>query len=119
MKNIWNFLLRHSSWIIGVLASLWVLSLIFAYFNVILRIILIATLLTSLATGLSMFVLFAYTNINFTKQIIKGKDGEFNSVEQHGFYEVIKGVFIGVSIIVAMVVMAMYQSEILGALNGQ
>ena len=117
MKTIIDFVIRHSIWIILGIIALLLLSNAFSLFQVIFNILLVAVASECVALGLSSVALFVYTKINFTA-LDYDKDGKYNSVETHAFARVIAAIFIGVHLLVAIIVLAMYQSSILNALNG-
>lgn len=104
-SEITNFILRHLSWIIGVVLCLHLLNEVIPEITTFIVFIL---LMENLAIGLSMMALFAYTRIKFTKRIIYGDDGVLNEREATAFQIVTAIVFLGVHILVATCTLIFY-----------
>jgi len=92
MKNIWNFISRHAIWfIIGIISIL--------FFNpgfAEIKTMLFITLIESLAIALSGIAVYAYTKIDFTKDMVN---------TNLGF------IFLGVHLCIGLVVMGVYIAQ--------
>ena len=92
MKDIWNFIIRHAIWIALVVLAL----LLFKPGLSEIRTLLLIVAVESIALALSGLALYAYTKIDFTKEL-----GNLNP----GL------IFLGVHICVGLVVMGVYIAQ--------
>lgn len=103
-SKVINFILRHISWIAGVVIGLYFLGAI----EGLAEFIIFVCMMECIAIGLSMSALFAYTKINFTKKFIYGDDDILDESEAIAFQKVIGSVFLGVHILVGVCTMVFY-----------
>lgn len=106
-KQIVDFIIRNSIWLLMGLVALWLLAPGLAELQTLLFIV----VLQSLALALSGISLFVYTKIPFIKIIMEGSDGTMNSVERHSIMTVLGSIFIGVHLLVGMVVLGVYIAQ--------
>ena len=92
MKNIWNFISRHAIWFIIGIISVLCFNPGFAEIKTLLFI----TLIESLAIALSGIAVYAYTKIDFTKDMVN---------TNLGF------IFLGVHLCIGLVVMGVYIAQ--------
>jgi hypothetical protein len=99
MEKYLNMILRHSSWIIIAVISMLLLYPTIAEFKTFLLIF----TCECFAIALSGLALYAYTQIDFTRDLIFG--------EKDGKYQVIGSVFLGVHILIGLVVLGVYIAQ--------
>lgn len=106
MKKIYSFILRHLAWILLGLISLWLLGWGLAELKTLLFILSIE----SIALALSGFCLFAYTNIDFIKELYKASEIDLDK-SNHIFVQAISFIFLGVHILVGLSVLGIYIAQ--------
>ena len=102
--KVGSFILRHSLWLTGLIVGITVLSVIPG----LTQFLIFVAMMESIALGLSMLALYAYTNINYTRKLSSGDDMKFSSTEQYAYQRVIASVFIGVHVLVAICTLVVY-----------
>ena len=107
IKNMVDFVTRHAVWfVIGILALFFMKPGIAE-----IQTFLFIAFFEAVAIALSSLALYAYTQINFTKALLKGEDDKFSDCERQGMYYVIGKVFLSVHVLVGLIVLGVYIAQ--------
>ena len=107
IKDVINFVSRHAVWFIIAILALFFMKPGIAEIQTFLFI----AFFEAIAIALSSLALYAYTQINFTKALLKGDDNKFSNFERQGMYDVIGKVFLSVHILVGLIVLGVYIAQ--------
>jgi hypothetical protein len=95
MKEIYNYIVRHSIWVILILVAFWLLKPQMPEINTLLLI----TIVEAIAIALSGLASYAYTKVDFTRTGVNSNLGF---------------IFLGVHICVGLVVLGVYIAQFAG-----
>jgi len=86
-----------------IVAVIIVIGIVYFSFNLeIINKIMLIVILEGLALVLSNIALYIYTEVDFTKKLMFGKDDELSKFEQVGASIVVAGIFLGVHMLVGL-----------------
>lgn len=104
LKSYYDFIKRHAAYFIaGIIAAL-----LFGVADVELKTLFLCVVFESVALMLSGLALYSYTALNFTEELLKGKDDKYNADERKTAIQFAGMIFIGVHFLVGAVVFGSY-----------